>query len=203
MVSSRIDRQVRHIVPNARVAIGSKTGEFKDRGDVVRKLVKQIAEGEPGSRGAQNIHLHGVNGNVGVDFLLLEDPQTAPMNLSRTETEVGQRLKAADSRISEVVIHRESVSGLTLGEWSGHGVEARCYVEHIVKHFSSLRLLDPPVIRVIGDQLRVRIRVVPTATTGTEGANMTASKLRAAIKNGYDAITKVEIIEGPKTNPWE
>lgn len=197
VICSTIDRQVRRTVPNADVAIDSETSALKQNVEALWKIVKRIAEGEPGSRGAQNIHVNEVNGKVGVDFLLLEsDKQTARKLLSRSETEVGKKLKAADSHISEVVIHRESISELVLSETSAHGTEARCYIEHVAKHFPSLGLLAPPVIRAIGDQLHVRIRVVPAATIGPGGANEVASKFRAAIKNGYHAITKVDIIEG-------
>jgi divalent metal cation (Fe/Co/Zn/Cd) transporter len=197
VICSTIDRQVRHTMPNARLAIGSETSSFKDDDEAVRKIVKRIAEEEPGSRGAQNIHLRGLNGKVGVDFLLLEaDIQSARKVLSRSEIEVGQKLKAADSRVSEVVIHRESISEFVLGERSGHGTEARCYIEHVAKHFPSLSMLEPPVIRAIGDQLRVRIRVAPAARISPESANEVASKFGAAIKNGFQAITKVDIIQG-------
>lgn len=202
VICSTIDRQVRRTVPNARVAIGSETSALKTNDEALWKIVKQIAEGEPGSRGAQNIHLNGVNGKVGVDFLLLEaDTQTARKLLSPNETEVGQKLKAADSRISEVVIHRESISNLVLDEKSGHGTEARCYIEHVAKHFPSLRLLDPPVIRAIGDQLHVRIRVAHATMIGPEGADEVA-KFGTAVKNGYHAITKVDIIEGTGHRAW-
>jgi hypothetical protein len=198
-ICSTIDRRVRHIVPNARVAIGSEASALKENEKTIWKIVKRIAETEPGSRGAQNIHLNQVNGKVGVDFLLLEaDAQTA-----RTEIEVANKLKTADSRISEVVIHRESVSRLTLDERSGHGTEARCYIEDVAKHFPSLRLINV-VIRAIGDHLHVRIRVAPELTMSQERLNEAASQLGAAIKNGYHAITKVDtlsfwvFIEGPE-----
>ena len=198
-ICSTIDRQVRHTVPNARVATCSRTSALEESDQAFWHIVKGIADGEPGSRGALNIHLIEVNGKVGVDLLLLEaETQAARKPSSRTEMEIAQKLKAADSRISEVVIHRESVAGLVVGEWSGHGVEARCYVEHVAKHFPSIRLFDSPVIRTIGDRLHVRIRIVPISTIGQEGTSEVASKLTAAIKNGYHAITKVDIIEGHK-----
>jgi divalent metal cation (Fe/Co/Zn/Cd) transporter len=201
VICSRIDRQVRHVVPNVRVAIRSQTSALKDNDEAVWKVVKRIAEGEPGSRGAQNIHLNEVNGKVGVDFLLLEaGTQTARKPSSCAQIEVSKKLKAADSRISEVVIHGGSTSELSMNEWSGHGVEARCYVEHVAKHFPSLTLLSSPVIRPIGNQLHVRIRVVPAPTISQEGANEITPKLKAAIKNGYQAITKVDI-EVPRDRP--
>jgi len=193
---SMIDRRIRHMVPDSRVTIRSETIGLNDNGDAILKIVKGIVEGEPGSRGAQNIHLIGLNGKIGVDLVLLEaGTRATPSHPSRAEIEVGKKLKAADSRISEVVIHRVSPHELVVDERSGHGTEARSYIEHVVNRFPTLRLLSPPVIRRVGNQLHVRIRVVPSASIGQEGRNEIGSKLMAAIKKGYQAITKVEMIE--------
>jgi hypothetical protein len=197
-ICSAIDRQVRHMAPGAHVTIRSETSGLKDNGEAVLKIVKGILEGQPGSRGAQNIHLIALDGKIGVDLILLWTyTRAAPSRSCAAEMEVTKKLKAADPRISEVVIHKESLSELVLAERSGHGTEARCYIEHVANRFPDLRLLGPPVIRIIGDQLHVRIRVVPSASIGQERRNEISSKLSAAIKNGYHAITKVVIIGGP------
>jgi hypothetical protein len=195
VICSTIDRQVRHMVPSARVTIRSETSGLKDNGQAVWKIVKGIVDAQPGSRGAQNIHLNRLNGKIGVDLVLLGAGTQAAPSLPRAEIEVEKKLKAADSRISEVVIHRESLSELVLDERSGHGTETRCYIEHVANRFPNLRLLSPPVIQIVSGQLYVRIRVVLTASISKEGRNEIGSELRAAIKNGYQAITKVSIIE--------
>ena len=202
VICSIIDRQVRYMVPDARVDIRSETSELKDNAEPVWKTVKGIVEGEPGSRGAHNIHLNILNRGIGVDSVLLKaSTQAAPGRSSSPEIEVGKKIKAADPRISEVVIHPVPLPAFILGERLGHGTEARCYIEHVTKSFPSLKLLGPPVIRTIGDQLYVRIRVAPMSSIGQEEVGEIGSKLKAAIKTGYQAITRVDIIEVPRAEP--
>jgi divalent metal cation (Fe/Co/Zn/Cd) transporter len=195
-ICSRIEGEVRHVVPNSRVDVNSASVELEDE-EGLWSTVKAIAEKEPGSRGAQNIHLHEIDGKLGVDFLL---PVSARMTGARArpaEAEVEKKLRAADSRIIDVVIHNESVSELVMSELSGQGTETRCLIEHVVQRFPNLNPLQPPSIRKLGDEVQVGLRVASPGVAGKESTGKSVSDLRDAIKKAYPAVTVVEILEEP------
>ena len=68
-VCSVIEDEVRSIIPNARVGCRSEPSGRVEPKDIWT-FVKKIAEEEPGSRGAHNIHFQNLNGKLGVDFHL-------------------------------------------------------------------------------------------------------------------------------------
>ena len=195
-VCATVDRSIRWLVPNARVVIHSEPFDLRDTKDLW-KLVKKIAEGEPGSRGVQNIHLRKINGSIGVDFTVQVSRQLLRKQSEDFDAHVAQKLKSADSRIVDVVVHKESVPYLVLAEQSGHGSELRSYIEHVAEQFPELEWLSPPVIRRMSDGLHLMDRVAFTPGTSTDRASQIASELGAAIRNGMPTITRAEIIPGP------
>jgi hypothetical protein len=193
-ICSRIDREVRHLVPNARVIIHSEP-RGADKTKEVWKIVKRVADGEPGSRGVQNIHLRSMNGNLGVDFSLQVSTLMTGKKADELESRISQKLRAADSRISEVVVHQESVPYLVFSEQWGHGTEMRAYVEHVSKRFPEIVWLGPPIIRRMSDGLYLADRVAFTPGTSADRASQIRLELGAAIKSGYPGIARTEIIE--------
>ena len=194
-ICSTIEGRVRSIIPNARVAIRSEPEGIK--GSEIWSLVKKIAEGEPGSRGAHNIHVQNLEGKVGVDFHLEVGAGITVKQAHEISVRIEKKIKAADPDISEVVIHEESVQELVSSERSGHGTEVRWYVEHIVKKFPDLRLVRPPTIRQMADHLHVIIRAAFSPGTSMDKASELTSRLDAAIRNGYPAISRVDITIEP------
>jgi len=195
-ICSEAGTQVRHVLSNVDISILSESGGTKRQEGIVGSIVNAIAEGEPGLRGTQNIHVRQDNDKVGVDFILLRGS-----NLTATETmptsELQKRLLVAHPQISEVVIHEEYISDLVRAERSGQGAEIRWYVEHVGWRFPELGLQGPPAIRKIGDQFQVSVRVsFVSGTNGYEEASESLLKFTAAIRNGYPAITGVDVIKG-------
>ncbi len=197
-VSAIIDHEVRKIVPNARVSIRSEPGDAGGEVGRIWELVKRLAEDEPGSRGAHNIHVQSIGGKLGVDFHLEVAARMSVAQAREVAARIERRLKAASPTISEVVIHEETVSDLTSNERSGHGAELRWYIEHAAARFPEIRLASPPIIRQIGDrQLHVIIRAVFRPDLSIERAALIASKLEVAIRQGFPAILRVDITEEP------
>ena len=198
VICSMLGIQVRKVLFNVHAVILSESGGLENEGEIIGKIVRTIAEQESGFRGAQNIHVREIDGGrVGVDFVLHSgSAQVSARSLPTIGIE--KKLFAADPRISEVVIHEESLSELVRNELSSHGSEARWYIEHVGERFPNVRLRFPPGIRRIGDELRVTVRVSVVSTGGHEEMRATLSEFVVAIENGYPAITEVDAIEEPE-----
>lgn len=198
-ISSTADHEVRRIVPNARVSIRSEP-EAGSRGEYegVWALVKRTTESEPGSRGAHNIHLHKLEGKLGVDFHLEVSAGITVKQAHDVATRIERRLKAANPEISDVVIHAETTSDRISNERLGHGTELRWYIEHVVKRFPEAHLASRPVIRWLAEgKLRVIIHVSFSPDSSLDLANKVSSGLEAAIRDGFPKIVKVDIVNEP------
>lgn len=197
-VSATIDHQVRQVVPYARVSIRSDPAEGGEEAGRIWQLVKKIAEDEPGSRGAHNIHVQNFGGKLGVDFHLEVAAGMSVRQAHEVATRIEKKLKAANPKLSEVVVHQETVSDLTSNERSGHGAELRWYIEHVAKQFPDLKLAGPPTIRELGNhQLHVIIRGAFNPDLSLEKASQAASKLDATIRQGFPTIARVDITKEP------
>jgi len=197
-VCATIDYEVRNVVPNARVSIRSDPGEGGVEAERIWQLVKRIAEDEPGSRGAHNIHVQSFGGKLGVDFHLEVAAGMSVGQAHEVATRIEKKLKEADPVISEVVTHEETVSDLTSNERSGHGAELRWYIEHVAKRFPEIKLASPPIIRQLGNhQLHVIIRAAFKPDLSMEKASQIASRFDAAIRQGFPAIVRVDITKEP------
>lgn len=193
-ICSTIEGEVRHIVPNSHVDINSQSSGI-DGAESVWKVVKVIGEMEPGSRGAQSIHLNEIGGGLGVDFLLVTNARVTGRHLGHTKEHLEKKIKEAEARVQEVVLHCEDLRELVMDEMSGSGTEARWLVEHVVGRFPELKLLGLPAVQKLGDQTSVRVKVAFTGGGGEEKALESISNLEGAIKTAYPAITKIDVIE--------
>jgi divalent metal cation (Fe/Co/Zn/Cd) transporter len=192
-ICSKIETEVRSLVPNARVVIHSEPNGTDDTKDIW-KIVKKITDAEPGARGVQSIHLRNIDANLGIDFDLV----VGTLVIGRTARELGAqietKLKVADLRVSEVVIHQEFIPELVSSEQSGQGTEIRWYIEHVARRFPEAMQLRPPTIQRMGDRLSVVMRVA-IPRTSPERASEITNQLQAAIKNGYPEISRADIIK--------
>lgn len=205
-VSSMVDHRVRTVVPNARVWIRSEPYALGGgKGQVVWELVRKVADHEPGSRGAHNIHVEDAGENLGVDFHFVVSAGLTPRQGREVASRVEKKLKESDPRISEVVVHVETTADSVRSEWWGHGSELRWYVEHVVERFPEVRMAGPPLIRRVGEgQLSVKLRVYPAPGSAKERVEQATPRLRAAIKEGFEGISAVEVVlvpEGPAGAP--
>lgn len=198
-ISSTIDHVTRSVVPDARVSIRSEPEmRGEDANERLWELVKRTAEHEPGSRGAHNIHLQNLDGKLGVDFHLEVSARMSVQQAHDVATRIEKKLKAANPKISEVIIHEETAYDRVSSERSGHGSELRWYIDHIVKRFPDVRLASPPVVRRLAEgQLHVILRAAFRPDMNIETANQVTSKLETAIRKGYPRIARVDITHEP------
>lgn len=196
-ISSMVDHEVRRVVPNARVSI--RTGpEDALETQGIWELVKRVADHEPGSRGAHNVHIENVDGKLGVDFGLEVSSGLTVKEAHEVATRVEKKLKAENPRISDVVIHEETTSNRVSGERLGQGRELRWYVEHVMKRFPEAKLESPPVIRPVGErQLHVIIHASFSPDLSTEMTTQVTSRIEAALKNGFPWIVRVDVVREP------
>jgi divalent metal cation (Fe/Co/Zn/Cd) transporter len=198
-VSSMVDHEVRKVVPNARVTIGSESetgGAVEDSG--LWDLVKRVAEHEPGSRGAHNLHVENLGGGLGVDFHLEVSARMTVKQAHDVAMRIEEKLKASNPRISEVVIHEETTSDRVSSERYGHGSELRWYLDHVLKRFPEVRASSRPVVRWMeGGRLHVIIHASLRPGLSMESASQITTMLEAAIKSGHPAIARVDIVQEP------
>jgi len=190
-ICSTIEILVRSIVPNARIAIRSETAA---RGlDDIWSAVKKIAEEEPQSRGAQNIHVKTEGEKLGVDFVLEVSAGLNAKQAREVSSRVERKVIASHLKIGRVIIHEESVSELVSSELSGHGTEIKLYVEHVVARFPELQLIQKPVIRRVGESFIVSLAATSKPGISLERINEVTSALESALKEGYHSIESVII----------
>ena len=194
LICFRIDQEVRTLVPNSRVVIHSEPVGMGDTVDVWQ-LVKKIADNEPRSRGVQNIHLKRNNGDVGVDIKLQLDERSTKEQAVEIESKVAQTLKNSDPRISEAVIHQDSVRHLVFSEQWGHGTELTSYVEHLATRFPELAWVGPLTSKRAIDGIHFVDRVAFRPGTNSDAIARIKTTLGTALKKAYPAIVGAEIVE--------
>ncbi len=192
-VCSMIEMSVRHVVPNARVVTRSETGG--DDLDSIRSVVKKIAEAEPGSRGAQSVHMRILKEGVGVDFVLEVSTLLDVTQASNLEIQIAKKLKAAEPRISDVVIHRQTVAEMVSSEKDGYGTEVKWFIEHVAHRFPEIIQLRIDTIRVMGDDMSVTLRCNVARTANSGNVVEMTGRLGREIMDGYPAIKRVDFEE--------
>lgn len=191
-ICSDIEDTVRTVIPNARVSIRSEPSGGVEPKDIW-SFVKRIAEDEPGSRGAHNIHFQNLGGKLGVDLHLEVGAGMKVKQAHEVSARIEKKLKEANLGISEVIIHAESVSDLVSSEHSGHGTEIRSYVEHIVKNFPDVSLARPPIIRQFGKRFHIILKPMFKPGMKMDRVSEITSRLEAAIKDGHPLVSRVDM----------
>lgn len=195
-ICAKVDREVRNLVPNARVIIHSESQNAGDTRELW-KLVKRTADAMPGSRGVQNIHIGRSDGSMRVDFNLQVSKLLLGKMSDDLDSEMTLKLRTENPSIAEVVIHKESVSNVVLAEQSGHGTELRSFIEHVAKRYPELVWLSPPMVRKMNDGFHLVDRVAFSKGTSKERAAQITSELAEAIRGGIPSLAQAEIIQEP------
>lgn len=194
-VISSIERTVRDVVPNARVTV--RTGALGNGDEELWKLVKEVAEKVPGSRGVHNIHLQKERDKILVDFHL-EVGANLSLKLAHAISEqIEKKLKAANPGIGNIVIHMESASDLVQRERTGAGTALKWFVEDLVGRFPEVKGIEEIKIRKIGDKLHVEARISFEPDISMKEAHEVAYKVEAAIRNAYPNVVRVDIHQEP------
>ena len=109
-IASGIEREVKSILPNARVTVHTEpVGGNKHN---IWRLVKEVAEEVPGSRGVHNIHVQESDGKICLDIRLEVTANTTVKQTHEIADQIERKLKEANQKISEITIHMESASDI-------------------------------------------------------------------------------------------
>ncbi len=190
-----IENEVKDILPNSRVLIRTEP-PGSDR-DHIWKLVKEVAETVPGSRGAHNVHIHKVNGKLGIDFHLEVSANMTVRQAHKVSEQIEKKLKEADPSIGEVLIHEESVEDLVESERSGARTEIRWYIEHVKKRFPEIKEMSKPEIRRAGDQLYVVMKCRFDPDISIKDADEIIRRFEASVKAAIPDLAMIEVQKVP------
>jgi len=194
-IASRVEREVRHILPKARVTV--QTEPYGNRREDIRTLVKEIADSVPGSRGVHNVHIQRIDEKLCIDFHLEVSANMTVKHADEISKEIEKKLKVANPRISEITIHQEAASDLVSRELQGGGTEFKWFVEHAAKRFPEIKKVRGIRVRRIGDRLHLVLHCCFGPNLTIKQAHDASTKLENAIKAAYPIIDRIDIHEDP------
>lgn len=194
-VASKVEREVKRVVPNARITI--QTDPVGHHREDIRRLVKEIADGVSGSRGVHNIHIQRIGGNLCVDLHLEVSANMTVKQANEVSDQIERKLKAANPNISEITIHMESALDRLSRELEGDDTELKWYIVHAAKRFPEIKTVHGIKVRRLGDSLHLVFRCRFEPKLSMKQAHETATKLENTIKNAYPRIARIDIREEP------
>ena len=190
-----VERETMHEFPNARVSV--HTEPFGDSWQSIWKLVKDIAEGTPGSRGVHNIHIQKIGEKPCVDLHLEVSANMTVKQAQDVADQVERSIRKANSDISEVTVHIESASDRVSRELAGVETELESYIQHIAERFPEIKDVCDIKIRRFGNTTHLVLRCHFDPNLCIEKAHEISSRLEKEIRTAYPNITRIDIHEEP------
>lgn len=194
-IASDVEEEVKNVVPNARVTV--HTEPLVSGRETIWRLVKEVAEGVPGSRGVHNIHIQKVDGKTTVDFHLEVSANMSVKQAHYVSDQVERELRAADRSIAQITVHMESASDLVSRELTGAGTALKWYIEDLAKRFPEIKGVHGIRIRKVGESLHVVLHCFFDASINMKQAHEVTSKFENTIKSAYPNIARIDIHEEP------
>jgi divalent metal cation (Fe/Co/Zn/Cd) transporter len=194
-IALNVEREIVSEFPNARVTI--HTGPVGNGGEGLWKLVKDTAEGTPGSRGVHNIHIQRIGGKLCVDLHLEVSANMTVKQAHDVADQVESRIKTANPNISEITIHIESASEGVSRELARIETELESYVEHAAERFPEIKEVCEVRVRKFGEGTHLVLRCRFDPKLSIEKAHEVSSKLEKEIRSAYPDITRIDIHEEP------
>jgi divalent metal cation (Fe/Co/Zn/Cd) transporter len=194
-ISHDVEREVVLKFPDARVTVNTEPVE--DGRESVWKLVKEIAEGTPGSRGVHNIHIQRIDDKLCVDLHLEVSANMTVKQAHDVADQVEKRIKAAGKGISEVTVHIETASERVSREMAGVQAELDAYIEHLAERFPEIKEVHGIRVRRFGDTTHLVLQCRFDPNLSIEEAHQIASKLEREIRSDYPNVTRIDIHEEP------
>jgi divalent metal cation (Fe/Co/Zn/Cd) transporter len=194
-IASNIEREVKGVVPNARVTI--HTEPLGGSRESIWRLVRDIAEGVPGSRGVHNIHIQEIDGKLCVDLHLEVSANMTVKQSHEVSEQVETRIKVAIPNISEVTVHMESASERISRELTGVETEMESFIEHVAERFPEIRHVHGIEIRKVGDNLHVVMQCHFDPNINMEKAHEISNNLEREIRSAYPRVARIDVHEEP------
>jgi divalent metal cation (Fe/Co/Zn/Cd) transporter len=190
-----VEREVTKEFPEARVTI--HTEPVGDGSEGLWKLVKDVADGTPGSRGVHNIHIQRIDEKLYVDLHLEVSANMTVKQAHDVAEQVEARIEAAAPSIAEVTVHIESASERVSRELAGVQTELESYIEHAAQHFPEIKEVCRINIRRFGNAMHLVLKCRFDQNLSIERAHEIATKLEKEIRGDYPKITRIDIHEEP------
>ena len=194
-IASSIEREVRKMVPNARVTI--HTEPVGGTRESIWALVKETVEEVPGSRGIHNIHIQEIDGKLCVDLHLEVSANMTVKQAHAVSEQVERMVKEANPQISEVTVHMESASELISREQTGVETELESYIEHVAERLPEIRKVHGIEVRRVGDALHVVLRCHFDPNINMARAHEISNSLEREVKNAFPRIARIDVHEEP------
>ena len=194
-ISHDVEREVVLKFPDARVTINTEPVE--DGRESIWKLVKEIAETTPGSRGVHNIHIQKIDDKLYVDLHLEVSANMTVKQAHDVADQVEKKIETASKDISEVTVHIETASERVSRERAGVQAELDAYIEHVAKRFPEIREVRGIRVRRFGDTTHLVLQCRFDPNLSIEEAHLIASKLEKEIRSDYPNVTRIDIHEEP------
>jgi len=193
-VAADVEREITKAYPNARVAINTESVSDSEN---TWRLIKNLADELPGSRGVHNIHIQKVGERVDVDLHLEVSANMTVKQAHEVADRLEKEIKKADPNISEATIHIETASERVSRELAGVETEMESYIEHIAKDFSEIKSVSGIEIRKFGGDLHVVLRCRFDPNLSIEKAHEVTKKIEKTLRTAYQNITRIDIHEEP------
>jgi len=194
-IASDIERDVMSEFPNARVTIHTEpVGNGQEN---VWKLVKEVAEGVPGSRGVHNIHIQRIDGKTYVDLHLEVSANMTVKQAHEVSDQIERKIKASNSNISEITVHIETASERISKELAGVETEIESYIKHAIERFPEIKNVCGIEIRRFGNSIHLVLQCHFDSDLSIEKAHEASSKLEKEIRSMYPNVARIDIHEEP------
>lgn len=194
-ISHDVEREVILKFPDARVTVNTEPVE--DGRESIWKLVKEIAEGTPGSRGVHNIHIQRIDDKLCVDLHLEVSANMTVKQAHYVADQVENKIRAASKGISEVTVHIETASERVSREMAGVQAELDAYIEHLAERFPEIKEVRGIRVRRFGDTTHVVLQCRFDPNLCIEEAHLIASRLEKEIRSVYPNVARIDIHEEP------
>jgi divalent metal cation (Fe/Co/Zn/Cd) transporter len=194
-IALNIEKEVKSIIPNSRVSIGTET--FGGYREDIWKLVKDVADGTPGSRGVHNIHIQEIDGKLCIDLHLEVSANMTVKQAHYVADQVEKEIKVANPNISEVTVHIESASDRISRELTGIETELESYVQDVAKRFPEIKEVHEIRVRRFGDVMHLVLHCTFDSKLSINKAHELSNQVESTIKKAYPSITRIDIHEEP------
>jgi divalent metal cation (Fe/Co/Zn/Cd) transporter len=194
-IASYVERKVKQAVPNARVTV--HTEPVKSGREDFWQIVKEVAEGIPGSRGAHNIHVQKLDGRVAVDVHLEVSANMTVKQAHDVADKFERKLRATINDVKDVTVHLESTSDLISRELKGVETDLESYIEHVAERFPEIKRVHGIEVRKVGDSLHVVLRCHFDPNINMKRAHEISSSLETEVRSAYPRIARIDVHEEP------
>ncbi len=190
-----IEKKVKDSIRNARVTVD--TEPFENGRENIWKLVKEIAEGTPGSRGVHNIHIQKIKEKLCIDLHLEVSANMTVKQAHDVADQVENKIKAANLNIEEVTVHIESASDRISREMAGIEAELESYVQDVAKRFPEIKEVHEVKIRRIGNTMHLVLHCTFDSKMSIKKAHELSNKVESAIRDAYPNVARIDVHEEP------